>query len=221
MWDIVLDGSAWVLPVLVAVLLHEIAHGWMAKKFGDGTARQAGRLTLNPIKHIDLWGTIIIPLLMWIAHAPFLFGSAKPVPVNFRQLKPQRLGMFMVAIAGPATNVILAFIMGLLLHIEAIVTPEQAPWLFMNIYRCLMLNCVLATFNMIPILPLDGGRALSSMLTGRIERLYSKLERTGLIILMLVLIVPSLLGYNMVQDLLLVPPSWLMSEIMTVTGNNQ
>ena len=220
MWNSVVDASAWILPILIAVLLHEVAHGWVAEKFGDTTARYMGRITLNPFKHIDPWGTIGIPFILWLVNAPFLFGSAKPVPVNFNALRPRRLGMFMVAIAGVVTNVILALLMGLLLHIDGWVTPEQAPWVFMNIYRCLMLNCVLATFNMIPILPLDGGRALNALLPAPLQRVFGKLERIGLVVLLALLTIPTLLGSSIVQDALLIAPNALMQWVMGVTGNS-
>jgi len=217
--DVFLDASAWVLPVLLAVLLHEIAHGWMAEKFGDDTARHMGRITLNPLKHIDPMGTVALPTLLWLAHSPILFGSAKPVPVNFSRLNPPRLGMIAVALAGPITNLILAIITGLLLHIETFITPEQAPWLFENLYRCLMLNCVLATFNMIPLLPLDGGRVVYALLRGRAQRLFGRLERIGLGILIALLLIPAMLGYSAIQNALMVPPFWLLQGVMMLTGN--
>ena len=219
--DAFLDASAWVLPVLLAVILHEIAHGWMAEKFGDDTARRMGRITLNPISHIDLRGTITFPALLWLLHSPIIFGSAKPVPVNFGRLRPFRLGMIVVALAGPGTNLLLALITGLLLHIEVFITPEQAPWLFMNLYRCLMLNCVLATFNLLPILPLDGGRVVYALLRGKAQLVYGRFERFGIVLLIATLVVPTLLGYDGVQQALLIAPSWLLETVMTVTGNNQ
>ncbi|NBO19943.1 MAG: site-2 protease family protein, partial [Proteobacteria bacterium] len=158
MWEQFLDISAWVVPVLTAIILHEVAHGWVAEKLGDPTARILGRITLNPLRHIDPVGTILFPAVLIAINAPLVFGSAKAVPVNFSLLRPKRLGMALVALAGPATNVLLALLSGLLLHIDKLVTPEQAPWLFTNLYRSLMLNCVLISFNLIPLLPLDGGR---------------------------------------------------------------
>src|SRR5690349_498660 len=104
--DWLLDVSAWVIPVVLAVTLHEAAHGWMAEKFGDDTARRMGRISFNPLKHIDRFGTVILPGLLMLAQSPFVFGYAKPVPVDFRRLTPPRLGMFMVAIAGVAMNLL-------------------------------------------------------------------------------------------------------------------
>ena len=217
--DMLYDISAWILPIMLAVMLHEIAHGWAAEKFGDDTARIMGRITLNPLKHIDPWGTIGLPFLLWLAHSPVLFGAAKPVPVDFTRLRPWRLGMVVVALAGIITNILLALLTGLVLHIEAWVTPEQAPWLFINLYRFLMLNCVLATFNLIPVLPLDGGRAVYALLRGRAQRLYGKMERFGIMFLLALLIIPSLLGSDVVQKIVLIPPYWLLETVMTVTGN--
>ncbi len=199
--DWLTDASAWVIPVVLAVTLHEAAHGWMAERFGDDTARLRGRVTFNPIKHIDRFGTIVFPALLLLMHSPIVFGYAKPVPVNFQALNPPRLGMRMVALAGPGMNIILAFLSALLLHIDHFVTPEQAPWVFLNLYRSMMINCVLAVFNMIPILPLDGGRVVDSLLTGEPKRLFGKLERYGVLIVMLALMVPPMLGSDVVQQM--------------------
>lgn len=214
-----LDLSAWIIPVVTAVVLHEVAHGWVAEKLGDPTARVLGRITLNPLKHIDPFGTILFPILLIILNSPVVFGSARPVPVNFGNLKPPRLGMALVALAGPATNVLLAITAGLLLHVEAVIKPEHAPWLFQNLYRALMINCVLAVFNMIPLLPLDGGRVVASLLTGRANRLWMRLERLGLLVLAILLIVPASLGFDTVQSLLLAPTYALLQAIMWLTVN--
>ncbi len=217
--DWLLEISAWVIPVLTAVLLHEIAHGWVAGKLGDPTARLMGRLTLNPLKHIDPFGTILFPLVLVLINSPVVFGSAKPVPVNFSLLRPERLGMALVALAGPVTNILLAIIAGLLLHLDLLITPEQAPWLFENFYRALMINCVLAVFNMLPLLPLDGGRVVTACLTGAPKRIWQKQEKFGLIALLLILLVPGYLGLDTVQSFLLAPTYALLQGIMWLTGN--
>lgn len=215
------DITAWALPVILAVTLHEAAHGWMAERFGDNTARLMGRVTFNPLKHIDRFGTIVLPLLLMLAQAPFLFGYAKPVPVNFNQLNPPRTGMFMVAIAGVAMNLFLALVAGVLLHIDSFVSPEQAPWLFKNLYRMVMLNCVLIVFNLLPILPLDGGRVVDSFLSGNIKRLYGKLERYGVLLVMLMLMMPMLFDVNPAQTLIGTPTLWLVEKVLNVTGNGE
>ncbi|MDE3060267.1 MAG: site-2 protease family protein [Pseudomonadota bacterium] len=217
--DWLFDASAWVIPVVLAVTLHEAAHGWMAERFGDHTARAMGRISFNPLRHIDRFGTIILPALLLLLRSPVLFGYARPVPVNFRNLTPPRLGMFMVAMAGPGTNVLLALISGLLLHLEAVMTPEQAPWLFLNLYRSLMINCVLAVFNLIPILPLDGGRVVASLLSGGLRRAFDRLERYGIVIVLLGLLVPPLLGFDLAQHVIGRPATWLLEQVMGATGN--
>ncbi|MDE3038011.1 MAG: site-2 protease family protein, partial [Pseudomonadota bacterium] len=123
------DALAWVVPVVLAVTLHEAAHGWMAERYGDNTARLLGRVTFNPLRHIDRFGTVILPGLLFFTHAPFIFGYAKPVPVNFYRLRPPRLGMLMTAAAGPGTNICLALVSGLLMHLDMLVVPERAPLL--------------------------------------------------------------------------------------------
>lgn len=215
------DVLAWVVPLVLAVTLHEAAHGWMALRFGDRTAKQLGRVTFNPFKHIDRFGTVVLPGLLWIVNAPFLFGYAKPVPVDFRQLHPARLGMLLVALAGVMVNLALAIASAVLLHVETFVTPEESPWLFMNLYRSLLINCVLIVFNLIPILPLDGGRAVDALLPGALRRWYRKTERYGIVLILLALMVPALLGYSFVQEWIGVPVYWLVERIMWLAGNTQ
>lgn len=213
------DASAWVLPVVLAITLHEAAHGWMAEKFGDSTARDLGRVTFNPIRHIDKFGTIVFPGLLLLAQSPFVFGYAKPVPVDFQRLQPPRTGMFMVAIAGILVNFALAILSALLLHLDTLITPEAAPWLFMNLYRSLMLNCVLIVFNLIPILPLDGGRVVDSLLTGTAKRLYGKIEPYGIVLVLLFLLVPPMMGLDAAEYLIGKPTYWLADQVMWLTGN--
>jgi Zn-dependent protease len=215
------SASAWVIPVVLAITLHEVAHGWMALRFGDDTAKRLGRLTFNPLKHIDRTGTIVLPALLMLAHSPVMFGYAKPVPVDFSRLTPPRLGMFMVAIAGVCVNFLQALFAGLSLHLEAWVTPEQAPWLFLNLYRVLMINCVLIVFNLIPILPLDGGRVVDSFLTGAPKRLFVRFERYGMALILLLLLLPPFLGYNLMGDVIGGPAYWLIERVLWLTGNGQ
>src|ERR671910_1939858 len=120
--------SVWVLPVVIAITFHEAAHGWMAERCGDNTARLLGRITFNPLKHIDPFGTLILPGLLLLLKAPFLFGYAKPVPVNFGRLKNPKRDMIFVALAGPGVNVILAFVAALLLHAAVNLPPWLAAW---------------------------------------------------------------------------------------------
>jgi Zn-dependent protease len=218
--DGLFDALAWVIPVVLAITLHEAAHGWVANKFGDDTALRLGRVTFNPFKHIDKNGTILLPAILMLAHSPIMFGYAKPVPVDFRRLQPPRLGMFMVAIAGVAVNFLQALTAGLLLHIEAWgITPEQSPWIFMNLYRALIINCALIAFNMLPILPLDGGRVVDSFLSGETQRQFQKLERFGIVLVFLALLIPPLLGYNLAQTVIGGPAFWLIDQVLWLTGN--
>lgn len=172
--------------LLFSVIFHEVAHGLVAEKLGDPTARYAGRLTLNPIPHIDLFGSILLPLFLLIAHSPVLFGAAKPVPVDFRNLRNLRWGMFLVALAGPATNIILALLAALVVRfVPNISSAAQALLL-----QVVLLNLVLAIFNLIPIPPLDGSKVLASLFDFLDQGwMYSLLqfERYGFIILILFL----------------------------------
>src|SRR5260370_28818910 len=150
--------SVWVVPLVIAITFHEAADGFVAHALGDDTAWKQGRVTFNPLKHIDPFGTLILPAMLLLAHSPFLFGYAKPVPVNFRALRNPRIDMVWVALAGPATNIALALAAPLAFHVLAFVPANAAQWLSDNLKNALVINVVLAVFNMLPIPPLDGGR---------------------------------------------------------------
>ncbi|HCW67320.1 MAG TPA: site-2 protease family protein [Thalassospira lucentensis] len=189
--EFIISASTWVVPVLFAVTLHEAAHGFAAKLFGDDTAQRLGRLSLNPIRHIDPVGTVLIPALLLITAAPFLFGYAKPVPVAFHRLHPQRLGVIGVAVAGPLTNVLLAIVSILLLVGLPSFSPAVNDWLGTMLNQSIWLNCILAVFNMLPIPPLDGGRVLTAISPLPVARVLARMEKTGMIILIgLVFLLP-------------------------------
>ncbi|WP_052065922.1 site-2 protease family protein [Thalassospira australica] len=189
--DLIVSASTWVIPVLLAVTLHEAAHGFAAKLFGDDTAQRLGRLSLNPIRHVDPVGTVLIPGLLLVTGAPFLFGYAKPVPVAFHRLHPQRLGVIGVAVAGPATNVALAIASILLFVWLPSFSPAVNDWLGTMLNQSIWLNCILAVFNMLPIPPLDGGRVLTAISPLPIARVLARMEKTGMIILIgLVFLLP-------------------------------
>jgi Zn-dependent protease len=218
--DWLFEASAWIIPVVLAITLHEAAHGWVALKYGDDTAYRLGRVTFNPFKHVDTFGTLLVPGLLILMRSPVLFGYAKPVPVDFSKLTPPRTGMFMVAIAGVAVNFLQALVAGILLHVEGWVTPEEAPWLFQNLYHMLLINCVLIVFNMLPILPLDGGRVVDSLISGRARRYFKKLERYGIAVIFLLLLVPPMLGVDLMGPVIGTPTFWLFDQVLWLTGNS-
>jgi Zn-dependent protease len=196
--------AVWAVPVLLAVILHEIAHGMVANWLGDPTAKEHGRLTLNPLPHIDPFGTIALPLLLIVAHAPFLFGYARPVPVNFSRLRHPKRDMIFVAAAGPVTNLILATLSALvfrwIVHLQLPAHSASTDALVagltplaMMAQRSVVVNVVLAVFNLMPILPLDGGRVLTGLLPLRQAIAFSRLERYGMLIV-LMLMATNVLG---------------------------
>jgi Zn-dependent protease len=183
--------SIWALPVMLAIVLHEVAHGWVADKLGDDTARWMGRLTLNPLKHIDPVGTILIPLLLLIMHSPFIFGYAKPVPIDFRKLRRPKQDMVWVALAGPVTNLILAVASAVLLAL-LVEMPRSLGWLIeplaLMCQASILINMVLCIFNLLPLPPLDGGRIAVGLLPGPAAYQLSRIEPYGFIIIVVLLL---------------------------------
>ena len=181
------------LLMIPALVLHELAHGWVAYKLGDTTAKRAGRLTLNPLKHIDLLGTIIVPLLLFIAsNGLFAFGYAKPVPINPNNFRERKKGILLTGIAGPAMNIALAIIaaalcQGLRLVMTLIAAPVGLQWAFMLIQHFVFINLMFAFFNIIPIPPLDGSRVLQYFLPRSALHFYSMLERFGFFIIIAIM----------------------------------
>ena len=194
-------ASTWIIPVLLAVTLHEAAHGYAARLFGDNTAWTMGRVTLNPFKHVDPFGTIILPGLLLLARSPFLFGYAKPVPVNFGALRNPRRDMVFVALAGPGTNIALALISALLLYLARLAPEPASDWITQNLVNSIIINVVLAVFNMLPIPPLDGGRVAVGLLPAPLAKRYAGLEPYGFFIILLIIFVLPLAGQNLGVDL--------------------
>lgn len=171
------------LPVLLAITVHEAAHGYAAKHFGDNTAYVMGRVTLNPIKHIDLIGTILMPLLLIFAGSPFLFGYAKPVPVQFGRLNNPKRDMIWVALAGPASNLVMAFVWGVLFYVLK-GTDVSEPFFIKMAQGGILVNAVMFAFNLFPLPPLDGGRILVGLLPYKQAELVSRVEPWGFFIVM-------------------------------------
>ncbi|MCZ6608736.1 MAG: site-2 protease family protein [Alphaproteobacteria bacterium] len=218
-------ASVWILPLVLAITLHEAAHGYVALRFGDDTALMAGRVTLNPLKHVDLWGTIIIPGLLIFARAPFLFGYAKPVPVDFGRLGNPRRDMIWVAGAGPAMNLFLAVISALLIHGVGLLPAPALGWVADNLINSLRINVLLAVFNLLPLPPLDGGRIAVGLLPDSLARPLSRVEPFGIFILIGALFLLPYLGgmlgveLNIFRWLVGVPSHFLLELIATLTGH--
>ncbi len=174
------QASVWILPVLIAITLHEAAHGFVAWRLGDNTAKDLGRVTFSPIRHIDPIGTVIIPGILLLSSAQFLFGWAKPVPVNFNNLRNPRRDMVWVAAAGPAINLLLALASAVLLHVTPMFSPDTGKWFADNLANSILINLVLAVFNMLPLPPLDGGRVAVGLLPAPLAIQLARLERVGL-----------------------------------------
>ena len=190
--NIIYEIAVWLVPLVIAIVFHEVAHGLVARKLGDTTAERTGRLSLNPIRPIDPFGTLVLPMLLAISHAP-VFGWAKPVPVNYRRLNNPRRDMVLVALAGPGMNLLLALVGTAILSVTIMASggaqAGATAFVAANALNFVLINIVLAVFNLLPVPPFDGGHVVEGLLPPDLARQFHKLQRVSLLLLVLLLLV--------------------------------
>jgi Zn-dependent protease len=186
--NIVFEIAVWLVPLVIAIVFHEVAHGLVARRLGDPTAESKGRLSLNPIKHIDPFGTVILPMLLALSHAP-MFGWAKPVPVNYSRLNNPRRDMVLVALAGPGMNLILALVGTAILAATVEAKTGVGAFIAANALNFVAINIFLAIFNLLPVPPFDGGHVVEGLLPPGPAQSFRKLGRYSLLVLVLLLLV--------------------------------
>lgn len=213
LWNV----ATWLIPLIIAIVFHEVSHGLVANMLGDPTAKQRGRLTFNPIKHVDPFGTVLLPMILAVSGAP-IFGWAKPVPVVARRLRNPRFHMVLVALAGPGMNMLLAFVAALLLAALVAIAPAGLFWVFIgqNLLNFLAINVFLAIFNLIPLPPFDGGHVVEGLLPLGLAKHYAKLQRFGLLLLIvLLLVIPQFFpSANIVERLVGPPAAWITRALL-------
>ena len=218
-------ASVWTIPILLAITLHEAAHGWVALRLGDDTAYRLGRVTFNPFRHIDPFGTVLLPaLLLFASGGRMMFGFAKPVPVNFARLRRPRRDMVLVAAAGPATNLALAVVSAALFHVVPFLSGDVARWVAENLSNSIWINLLLCVLNLLPIPPLDGGRIAVGLLPPPLAMRLARLERLGIIIILGAVFILPWIGRALGVDLNVFwwlvggPAAYLSDLIATLVG---
>ena len=227
MMDIVYTASTWILPALLAITLHEAAHGFVAWWLGDPTAKDAGRLSLNPLRHVDPMGTVVLPAMLLLVKAPFLFGWAKPVPVDFHNLPSPRRDMALVAAAGPGINLLQAYIALLLFHLLPLFGQTVDHWVAQNLENAIRINLILCVFNMLPLPPLDGGRVAVGLLPLALARPLARLERYGMVLLLILLLAVPLvvsqfgIDWNPLFSVITPVVNWLADSLLALSGHGR
>jgi Zn-dependent protease len=213
LWNV----ATWLIPLIIAIVFHEVSHGLVANMLGDPTARQRGRLTFNPIKHVDPFGTVLLPMILAVSGAP-IFGWAKPVPVVARRLRNPRFHMVLVALAGPGMNLLLALVAAVLLAALVAIGPAGLFWVFIgqNLLNFLAINVFLAVFNLIPLPPFDGGHVVQGLLPLGLAKHYAKLQRFSLLLLIiLLLVIPHFFpNANIIERLVGPPAHWITRALL-------
>jgi Zn-dependent protease len=220
--NIVFRVATWLIPLVFAIVLHEISHGWVANAFGDPTAKRLGRLSPNPIRHVDPFGTVALPLLLAVTGAP-VFGWAKPVPVVAARMRNPRLHMMLVALAGPAMNLLLALLAALALAgaLAVVEAPTTANlFLLANLQNFLVINVFLALFNLLPVPPFDGGHVVEGLLPRPMAKRYAELGRFGFPVLIVLLVVLPLISpsLNIVERLVVPPVQAVIGALAAIAG---
>jgi Zn-dependent protease len=213
--NIVLRAAAWIVPLVIAIVFHEVAHGWAARFLGDPTAKELRRLSFNPIRHVDPVGTVLLPLGLAVAGAP-VFGWAKPVPVDASRLRNPRWGMVLVALAGPGMNFALALLAAIGIGIVgSVATGPVGAFIATNLFNFILVNVFLALFNLLPVPPLDGSHVLEGVLPRPLAMQYAKLARYGLlIVILLIVVVPMIFPNANLIGRIVVPPAQAVVEAL-------